>query len=281
MSKVIDGKAIANQIRHTIKEEVSALKTQHSLVPGLCVILVGDDPASKIYVRNKERACKEVGINSTVIRMDEQVAEKELLDTIERLNQDDNVHGILVQLPLPRHINKDAVINAIHPAKDVDGFHPINSGMLMAGQAEFEPCTPKGIIRLIEETGEDIAGKRAVVIGRSNIVGKPVAIMLLQRHATITIAHSRTRNLAEIARTADILVVAIGKPQFVDASFIKEGAIVIDVGITRVNGSLMGDVKFEEVEKKAGYITPVPGGVGPMTITMLLENTLIAAKRNI
>ncbi|HHU49069.1 MAG: bifunctional methylenetetrahydrofolate dehydrogenase/methenyltetrahydrofolate cyclohydrolase FolD [Caldicoprobacterales bacterium] len=281
MSKVIDGKAIANQIRHTIKEEVSALKTQHSLVPGLCVILVGDDPASKIYVRNKERACKEVGINSTVIRMDEQVAEKELLDTIERLNQDDNVHGILVQLPLPRHINKDAVINAIHPAKDVDGFHPINSGMLMAGQAEFEPCTPKGIIRLIEETDESIAGKRAVVIGRSNIVGKPVAIMLLQRHATITIAHSRTRNLAEIARTADILVVAIGKPQFVDASFIKEGAIVIDVGITRVNGSLMGDVKFEEVEKKAGYITPVPGGVGPMTITMLLENTLIAAKRNI
>lgn len=281
MSKVIDGKAIANQMRHTIQEEVSALKTQHSLVPGLCVILVGDDPASKIYVRNKERACKEVGINSTVIRMDEQVAEKELLDTIERLNQDDNVHGILVQLPLPRHINKDAVINAIHPVKDVDGFHPINSGMLMAGQAEFEPCTPKGIIRLIEETDGSIAGKRAVVIGRSNIVGKPVAIMLLQRHATVTIAHSRTRNLAEIARTADILVVAIGKPQFVDASFIKEGAIVIDVGTTRVNGSLMGDVKFEEVEKKAGYITPVPGGVGPMTITMLLENTLIAAKRNI
>jgi methylenetetrahydrofolate dehydrogenase (NADP+)/methenyltetrahydrofolate cyclohydrolase len=281
MPELIDGKAIAKQIRQEIKEEIKELKTNHNLIPGLCVILVGEDPASKIYVRNKERACKEVGINSNVIRMGEDTPEKELLETIEKLNRDDSVHGILVQLPLPDHINESAVIDAIHPSKDVDGFHPINSGLLATGHAELEPCTPKGIIRLIEETGRSIEGKNAVVIGRSNIVGKPVALMLLRNHATVTIAHSRTSNLSEIARTADILVVAIGKPQFVDASFIKDGAIVIDVGTTRVNDSLMGDVKFDEVSKKAGYITPVPGGVGPMTITMLLENTLIAAKRKL
>ena len=193
---------------------------------------------------------------SNVIRMGEDTPEKELLETIEKLNRDDSVHGILVQLPLPDHINESAVIDAIHPSKDVDGFHPINSGLLATGHAELEPCTPKGIIRLIEETGRSIEGKNAVVIGRSNIVGKPVALMLLRNHATVTIAHSRTSNLSEIARTADILVVAIGKPQFVDASFIKDGAIVIDVGTTRVNDSLMGDVKFDEVSKKAGYITP-------------------------
>ncbi len=281
MSKLIDGKAIAKKFRQSIEEEIKELKNQHNLIPELCVILVGDDPASKIYVRNKERACKEVGINSKVIRMDEQISEIELLNTIEQLNQDDAVHGILVQLPLPDHINENAVINAIHPSKDVDGFHPVNSGLLVTGQAELEPCTPKGIIRLIKETGHSIAGKKAVVIGRSNIVGKPVALMLLRNDATVTVAHSRTNNLAEIARTADILVVAIGKPQFIDGSFIKEGAIVIDVGTTRINDKLLGDVKFEEAKKRAGFITPVPGGVGPMTIAMLLENTLIAAKRKI
>lgn len=281
MSKLIDGKAIAKKFRQSIEEEIKELKNQHNLIPELCVILVGDDPASKIYVRNKERACKEVGINSKVIRMNEQISEIELLNTIEQLNQDDAVHGILVQLPLPDHINENAVINAIHPSKDVDGFHPVNSGLLVTGQAELEPCTPKGIIRLIKETGHSIAGKKAVVIGRSNIVGKPVALMLLRNDATVTVAHSRTNNLAEIARTADILVVAIGKPQFIDGSFIKEGAIVIDVGTTRINDKLLGDVKFEEAKKRAGFITPVPGGVGPMTIAMLLENTLIAAKRKI
>ena len=213
--------------------------------------------------------------------MKEQTTESELLETIERLNKDNSVHGILVQLPLPKHINEKNIINAIHPLKDVDGFHPVNCGMLMTGQAELEPCTPKGIIRLIEEVDHNIAGKKAVVIGRSNIVGKPVALMLLQKHATVTIAHSRTRNLAEIARTADILVVAIGKPEFIDSSYVKEGGIVIDVGTTRGIGKLKCDVRFYEVKNKAGYITPVPGGVGPMTITMLLENTLIAAKRNI
>ena len=281
MTQLIDGKAIAKEIRKNIKEEVVTLYNEYRLIPGLCVILVGEDPASQIYVRNKERACKEVGIHSTVIRMSEEVTEKELLETIERLNRDDTMHGILVQLPLPGHINEDAVINAIHPSKDVDGFHPINVGMLMTSQANLQPCTPKGIIRLIEETGQNIAGKQAVVIGRSNIVGKPVALMLLQKHATVTIAHSRTKNLAEVAQAADILVVAIGKPDFIDSSFVKEGAIVIDVGTTRVNGSLKGDVKFDEMKEKAGYLTPVPGGVGPMTITMLLDNTLIAAKSSL
>lgn len=281
MTQLIDGKAIAKEIRKNIKEEVVTLYNEYRLIPGLCVILVGEDPASQIYVRNKERACKEVGIHSTVIRMSEEVTEKELLETIERLNRDDTMHGILVQLPLPGHINEDAVINAIHPSKDVDGFHPINVGMLMTSQANLQPCTPKGIIRLIEETGQNIAGKQVVVIGRSNIVGKPVALMLLQKHATVTIAHSRTKNLAEVAQAADILVVAIGKPDFIDSSFVKEGAIVIDVGTTRVNGSLKGDVKFDEIKEKAGYLTPVPGGVGPMTITMLLDNTLIAAKSSL
>jgi methylenetetrahydrofolate dehydrogenase (NADP+)/methenyltetrahydrofolate cyclohydrolase len=281
MAKLIDGRALARQIRQELKEDILTLRNQHNLVPGLTVILVGDDPASHVYVRNKERACSEVGIHSNVIRMNAEVTEKELLDTIEGLNNDDKVHGILVQLPLPDHINEKAVINAIKPAKDVDGFHPVNSGMLMTGQAVLEPCTPKGIIRLIEETGCIIAGKHAVVIGRSNIVGKPVAMMLLQKHATVTIAHSRTQDLATVAASADILVVAIGKPQLIDDSYIKKDAIVIDVGTTRVNGALMGDVKFDKATEKAAYITPVPGGVGPMTITMLLENTLIAARNNI
>ncbi|NLC43237.1 MAG: bifunctional methylenetetrahydrofolate dehydrogenase/methenyltetrahydrofolate cyclohydrolase FolD [Clostridiales bacterium] len=281
MAIIIDGKKIAKYIKETIKEDIKELKQQHSLIPGLCVVLVGDDPASMVYVRNKERACKEVGISSTVIYMKEETTEEELLTTINTLNQDNRVHGILVQLPLPKHINEESIINAISPSKDVDGFHPIHAGMLMNGQQGLEPCTPKGIIRLIEETGQSISGKNVVVIGRSNIVGKPVALMLLQRNATVTIAHSKTQNLKEVAHNADILVVAIGRPKFVDSSYIKEGAIVIDVGTTRVEGSLYGDVDFEDAKDKAGYITPVPGGVGPMTITMLLENTLAAAKRTL
>ncbi|MDD4681357.1 MAG: bifunctional methylenetetrahydrofolate dehydrogenase/methenyltetrahydrofolate cyclohydrolase FolD [Clostridia bacterium] len=281
MAELIDGKNLAKQIRKTIKNEIDEYKQQYDLAPGLSVVLVGDDPASQVYVRNKERACKEVGINSTVIRMKEETTEEELLAVIQNLNLNDSAHGILVQLPLPEHINEESIINAISPSKDVDGFHPIHAGMLMNGQAGLEPCTPKGIIRLIEETGQSISGKNAVVIGRSNIVGKPVALMLLQRNATVTIAHSKTQNLREVASNADILVVAIGKAKFIDSSHIKEGAVVIDVGTTRVNGSLYGDVDFDEVKDKAGYITPVPGGVGPMTITMLLENTLIAAKRSL
>jgi methylenetetrahydrofolate dehydrogenase (NADP+)/methenyltetrahydrofolate cyclohydrolase len=281
MATIIDGKAIAKQIRQSIKEQTLAFKQEHGLPPGLSVILVGEDPASQVYVRNKERACEEVGIRSKVIRMDEQTSEYELLKTIDELNNDKTVHGILVQLPLPNHIDEDKIINAISPDKDVDGFHPIHSGMLMTGQPGLEPCTPKGIIRLIEETGQDIGGKNAVVIGRSNIVGKPVALMLLQRNATVTITHSKTKNLADIASQADILVVAIGRPHMIDSSYVKEGAIVIDVGTTRVNGALRGDVVFDDVSKKAGFLTPVPGGVGPMTITMLLENTLTAAKRSI
>lgn len=280
MATIIDGKAIAKQIRQSIKEQTLAFKQEHGLAPGLSVILVGEDPASQVYVRNKERACEEVGIRSKVIRMDEQTSEYELLKTIDELNNDKTVHGILVQLPLPNHIDEDKIINAISPDKDVDGFHPIHSGMLMTGQPGLEPCTPKGIIRLIEETGQDIGGKNAVVIGRSNIVGKPVALMLLQRNATVTITHSKTKNLADIASQADILVVAIGRPHMIDSSYVKEGAIVIDVGTTRVNGALRGDVVFDDVSKKAGFLTPVPGGVGPMTITMLLENTLTAAKRS-
>ncbi|HCS74305.1 MAG TPA: bifunctional methylenetetrahydrofolate dehydrogenase/methenyltetrahydrofolate cyclohydrolase FolD [Clostridiales bacterium] len=281
MAELIDGKNLAKQIRKTIKNEIDEYIQQYDLAPGLSVVLVGDDPASQVYVRNKERACKEVGINSTVIRMKEETTEEELLAVIQNLNLNDSAHGILVQLPLPEHINEESIINAISPSKDVDGFHPIHAGMLMNGQAGLEPCTPKGIIRLIEETGQSISGKNAVVIGRSNIVGKPVALMLLQRNATVTIAHSKTQNLREVASNADILVVAIGKAKFIDSSHIKEGAVVIDVGTTRVNGSLYGDVDFDEVKDKAGYITPVPGGVGPMTITMLLENTLIAAKRSL
>jgi methylenetetrahydrofolate dehydrogenase (NADP+)/methenyltetrahydrofolate cyclohydrolase len=281
MAVIIDGKAIAKKIRETITEKVEALKQEHGLVPGLTVILVGENPASQVYVRNKEKGCTEVGIHSTVIRMDAKTTEEELLETIKRLNNDTAVHGILVQLPLPDHINENAVINAISPSKDVDGFHPIHTGMLMTGMPGLEPCTPKGIIRLIEETGQDITGKNAVVIGRSNIVGKPVAMMLLQRNATVTIAHSRTRNLADIASKADILVVAIGRPHTIDSSYVKEGAIVIDVGTTRLDGALLGDVQFDEVKEKAGFITPVPGGVGPMTITMLLDNTLTAAMRTL
>ena len=275
-ANIIDGKAIADRIRQSLKDDIQRLNAKKGIVPGLTVILVGKDPASQVYVRNKERACMEVGIRSKVIYMDQGVSQDDLLQEIYRLNQDKETHGILVQLPLPSHIDEAAVINAIDPRKDVDGFHPITVGKLFVGRG-FEPCTPKGIITLIKETGQDISGKHAVIIGRSNIVGKPVSIMLLKENATVTICHSKTSNLKDVASRADILVVAMGQPEFIDDEYIKEGAIVIDVGTSRVDGKLKGDVVFDKVVHKAGWITPVPGGVGPMTITMLLKNTVQAA----
>ena len=276
-ANIIDGKAIADRIRQSLKDDIQRLNAKKGIVPGLTVILVGKDPASQVYVRNKERACMEVGIRSKVIYMDQGVSQDDLLQEIYRLNQDKETHGILVQLPLPSHIDEAAVINAIDPRKDVDGFHPITVGKLFVGESGFEPCTPKGIITLIKETGQDISGKHAVIIGRSNIVGKPVSIMLLKENATVTICHSKTSNLKDVASRADILVVAMGQPEFIDDEYIKEGAIVIDVGTSRVGGKLKGDVVFDKVVHKAGWITPVPGGVGPMTITMLLKNTVQAA----
>ncbi|MDD3612762.1 MAG: bifunctional methylenetetrahydrofolate dehydrogenase/methenyltetrahydrofolate cyclohydrolase FolD [Clostridia bacterium] len=278
MSNIIDGKSIAEEIRTSIKERVSKMKEAMNINPSLTVILVGDNPASQVYVRNKERACIEVGIDSNIIRMSEKTSEQELLDTIQKLNEDRSVHGILVQLPLPEQINEDKIIAAIDPNKDVDGFHPINRGKLFAGEKSLEPCTPMGIIRLLDHIGYEIEGKNAVIIGRSNIVGKPVALMLLKRNATVTIVHTRTKDIKSITQTADILVVAVGRAKIVDSSYIKEGAVVIDVGISRLDGKLCGDVDFDDVKDKAGYITPVPRGVGPMTIAMLLENTLTAAE---
>jgi len=275
--QIIDGKSIAKSIRDSIRQKVSRMKQENGVVPGLTVVLVGNDPASQIYVRNKERASKDVGINSRVIRLNDNITQDELLDLINKLNNDESTHGILVQLPLPNHIDEGVIIQSIDPKKDVDGFHPVSTGKLFIGQPGLQPCTPKGIIRLIRETGNDIAGKHAVVIGRSNIVGKPVALMLLQNNATVTICHSKTKNLKDIAASADILVVAMGRPETIDESYIKEGAIVIDVGTTRVGDKLKGDVVFEKAIQKAGWITPVPGGVGPMTIAMLLENTVMAA----
>lgn len=276
-ANLIDGKALANKVKESLKNDIKRLSNERGIIPGLTVILVGNDPASQIYVRNKERACMEVGIRSNVVYMEESIQQDDLLREIHKYNQDIDTHGILVQLPLPDHIDEGIIINAIDPRKDVDGFHPITMGRLLVGGEGFEPCTPKGIIALIKETGVEIAGKHAVVIGRSNIVGKPVSIMLLSENATVTICHSRTKNLKSIAKSADILVVAIGRPESIDSEYIKEGAIVIDVGTTRVEGKLKGDVKFNEALDKAGWITPVPGGVGPMTIAMLLKNTVQAA----
>ena len=276
---IIDGKAISNAIRGEIRAETEALKAC-GIVPGLAVVLVGDDPASKVYVRNKEKACLETGFHSEVHRLPAETTQDELLALIDRLNGDPAIHGILVQLPLPKHIDEKAVIGAIRPDKDVDGFHPVNTGNLVIGDDSLLPCTPAGCIELLKRSGIAIAGKRAVVIGRSNIVGKPAALLLLREHATVTICHSRTANLEEIARQADILVVAIGKPKAIDARYVKPGAVVLDVGVNRLpDGKLAGDVDFESASEVAGWITPVPGGVGPMTITMLLRNTLIAAKR--
>jgi methylenetetrahydrofolate dehydrogenase (NADP+)/methenyltetrahydrofolate cyclohydrolase len=277
-AKILDGKKMSAEIRAAIKEKVVLLK-EKGIVPGLAVILVGDNPASKVYVGQKEKGCLEAGFASFLHRLPETTSQEELLALIDKLNADKTVHGILVQLPLPRQIDPDTVLAAIRPEKDVDGFHPVNIGRLVAGLPASEPCTPKGILRLLKSTGIPLAGKEAVVIGRSNIVGKPVALMLLAESATVTICHSKTANLAEHARRADILVAAIGKPRFVTADMVKEGAVVIDVGINRLEEGLVGDVDYEPVAEKASWITPVPGGVGPMTIAMLLENTLEQAEK--
>lgn len=277
---IIDGKQVATQIREDIKEEVSKLWQTQGLKPGLAVILVGEDPASQVYVRNKEKACHDVGMYSEVHRLPESTSEDELLQLIASLADNEAIHGILVQLPLPKHINEKAVIAAIPPHKDVDGFHPISVGNMVIGDECFLPCTPAGIIELIKRTGIDLAGKHAVVVGRSNIVGKPVAMLLLQEHATVTICHSRTPDLQAMTRQADVLVVAAGRANMIKREHVKPGAVVIDVGVNRLdNGKLAGDVDFAEVVDIASAITPVPGGVGPMTITMLLRNTLLAALR--
>lgn len=279
MGKVIDGKKIAAEIQAKIEKDVAVLK-ERGKQPGLAVVLVGDNQASRTYVRNKQKRTEAVGMKSVLIELPETVSEKELLETVETLNHDDTIHGILVQLPLPKHISEDKVIDTISSEKDVDGFHPLSVGNLFIGKPTFLPCTPAGIIELIKSTGESIEGKKAVVIGRSNIVGKPVAQLLLQENATVTIAHSRTRDMEKVASEADILVVAIGIAKFIKKEAVKEGAIVIDVGMDRdENNKLCGDVDYDDVVSKAGYITPVPGGVGPMTITMLLANTLRAAKQ--
>ena len=271
---IIDGKIIAKQIREQIKKEVSKLK----MAPGLATILVGEDPASQVYVKNKNAACKEAGMESFHQHFPAGISEKELVDYVQKLNDNPKVHGILVQLPLPKQINANKILELISPTKDVDGFHPVNLGRLVAGQEGFRPCTPFGVMKLIESTGIEVAGKNAVVIGRSNIVGKPVALMLLAANATVTVCHSKTKNLEKVVSEADIVVAAIGKPELVKGSWIKKGAVVIDVGINRVNGKLIGDVEFDEASKRASHITPVPGGVGSMTIAMLLWNTLQAFK---
>src|SRR5215472_9712506 len=279
MTGIIDGKAVAKEVQKQIKEEVEGLERRWGLVPGLAVVLVGDDPASHIYVRNKEKACKEVGIKSFEHLLPATITEKELLVLVQQLNKDKNVHGILVQLPLPPHIRAEKVLETVSPYKDIDGFHPINQGRLMLGGDGFKPCTPMGIMKLLQAVGCDPKGKNAVVVGRSNIVGKPVALMLLERHATVTICHSRTASLRDEVARADILVVAIGKAGLVRGEWVKPGAVVIDVGVNRLSsGKLSGDVEFETAKERAAWITPVPGGVGPMTICMLLYNTLKAAK---
>ncbi len=280
MAEIIDGKLVSASTRAETAHKVKALKEEYGVTPGLAVILVGDDPASAVYVRNKHKGCLEVGIESFEIRMPASTPEEALLAKIDELNADPTVHGILVQLPLPKHIDENKVIDRISVDKDVDAFHPENVGKIMLGKYDFLPCTPAGIMKLLEFYKIDPAGKECVVIGRSNIVGKPMSLLLLEKHGTVTVCHSKTQNLSEVTRRADILVVAIGKPEFLTADMVKDGAVVIDVGINRTaEGKLVGDVRFDEVAEKASFITPVPGGVGPMTITMLLGNTLTAAKK--
>ncbi|MCQ8267739.1 bifunctional methylenetetrahydrofolate dehydrogenase/methenyltetrahydrofolate cyclohydrolase [Streptococcus suis] len=278
---VIDGKALAAKMQAALAEKTAQLKAEKGLIPGLVVILVGENPASQVYVRNKERSALATGFKSEVVRVPDTISEKELLVLIERYNQDSEWHGILVQLPLPAHISEEKVLLAIDPDKDVDGFHPTNMGKFWSGHPVMIPSTPAGIMEMFKEYQIELEGKTAVVIGRSNIVGKPMAQLLLDANATVTIAHSRTKNLPELARQADILVVAIGRGHFVTKDFVKPGAVVIDVGMNRdANGKLIGDVKYDEVAEVASYITPVPGGVGPMTITMLMEQTYEACVRS-
>ncbi len=280
MTKIIDGKQISLDIKNELKEKVTKYKEQGIEIT-LAVVKVGNDPASAVYVRNKEKACEYVGINSKTLALPEETTEEELLNVVKKLNEDKNVNGILVQLPLPKHIDESKVLLTIDSTKDVDGFHPVNVGKMVIGEDTFLPCTPAGIIEMIKRTDIDIEGKECVVIGRSNIVGKPMAMLMLKENATVTIAHSRTKDLKEVTKRADIIVAAIGKAKFVTADYVKEGAVVIDVGMDRdENGKLCGDVDFESVSKVASAITPVPGGVGPMTVTMLLVNCLRSVELN-
>ena len=282
-AQIIDGKAIAQKVRSGLGEEVSALQAKTGVQPHLAAVLVGEDPASAVYVRMKQKACEQTGIGSTLHKLSAETTQQELLDLVHQLNQDDSVHGILVQLPLPEQIDELAILDAVTPLKDVDAFHPENVGLIVQGRPRFLPCTPHGVQQMLIESGTEVAGKHAVVLGRSEIVGKPMALLLMQKgegaNATVTICHSRTQNLAEITSSADILIAAIGKPEFVTADMVKPGATVIDVGTNRVGDKkLVGDVDFDAVKEVAGAISPVPGGVGPMTITMLLKNTLMAAR---
>ncbi|MCQ2478046.1 MAG: bifunctional methylenetetrahydrofolate dehydrogenase/methenyltetrahydrofolate cyclohydrolase FolD [Clostridia bacterium] len=272
---LIDGKAVSTLVKGRVADEIK----EKNLSVGLAVILVGENPASKIYVANKKKACEAIGINSYEYILPEDTTEQELLALVETLNNDSKVNGILCQLPLPKHLDEKTVINAISPEKDVDAFHPVNVGKIMIGDYDFLPCTPAGIMEMLKHYNIDVTGKRCVVIGRSNIVGKPMAMLLLHSNGTVTVCHSKTENLADITRNADILVAAVGKAKFVTEDMVKDGAVVIDVGMNRIDGKLCGDVDFESVSKKASFITPVPGGVGPMTIAMLMKNTLTAAKK--
>ncbi len=282
MAVIIDGKKIAHNILDEVKAEVLRLKERAGIIPGLAVLLVGNDSASKIYIRHKENACKSAAFFSREFKLSQNTSEKEILDIIRGLNRDEKIHGILVQLPLPKHINPMTIIEAIDPRKDVDGFHPYNLGRLFTGNPYHMACTPKGILELMDRNSITIEGKRAVVVGRSNIVGKPLALMLLNRHATVTVCHTKTQQLSLITRQAEILVAVAGRPEMIRADMVSDGAAIIDVGINRMDdGHLVGDVAFSEVLEKASYITPVPGGVGPMTIAMLLVNTLNAASGQI
>lgn len=278
--KLIDGRKVANAIKESLYEEIKQLKDKE-IVPGLAVVIVGQDPASMSYVKSKEKTCIKLGMHSERYDLEDTVEENVLLDLIQSLNEKDNIHGILVQLPLPKHIDERKVIETIDPKKDVDGFHPINVGKLFSGLEGVKPCTPFGIIKLLEYYNIDVTGMNAVILGRSNIVGKPAAALLLQKNATVTVCHSRTKDLEANLKEADLVVAAIGKPLFVKEHMIKEGAVVIDVGINRLDQSLVGDVDFDQVKEKASYLTPVPGGVGPMTIAMLMYNTVEACKKNL
>ena len=281
MAIIMDGKALAAKMQDHLHEKVERLKEKEWIVPGLVVIMVGDNPASQVYVRNKERAAKTAGFHSQTVNLSESISEEELIEVIEQYNQDPLFHGILVQLPLPNHINEMRILLAIDPKKDVDGFHPMNTGNLWNGRRQMVPCTPAGIMEILREYNVELEGKTAVIIGRSNIVGKPMAQLLLEKNATVTLTHSRTPNLAKVCSKADVLIVAIGRAKFVTEDYVKEGAVVIDVGINRdEEGKLCGDVDFDQVKDKVGMITPVPGGVGPMTITMLMEQTYQAALRS-
>ncbi len=286
-AKLLDGKAIAAQIQLELTEKVAEFIENNAVVPCLAAVSVGEDPASEVYVRNKRRACEKIGIESQLHRLSADIAEDELLALITKLNKDTEVNGILVQLPLPRQIRETRILDAVHPLKDVDAFHPENVGRIVQGRPRFLPCTPHGVMQILHRSGITVAGKEAVVVGRSEIVGKPMAMMLMQRdstcgssaaNATVTVCHSRTQNLAEVTRRADVLIAAVGQPRFITAEMVKPGAAVIDVGINRTDEGLVGDVDFDVVKEVAGYITPVPGGVGPLTVTMLLHNTLAAAE---